>query len=66
MTRPSIHTRLDAAYQTPLTARLAGRTRDGREAVGMSVGIPNRQANRPQEPEDDLDRLLDSLDALEL
>jgi hypothetical protein len=66
MIQPSIHTRLDGAYQTPLTARPAGRTPHGREAVGMSVGIPNRQANRPQEPEDDLDRLMDSLDALEL
>jgi Pyruvate/2-oxoacid:ferredoxin oxidoreductase delta subunit len=40
--------------------------RDGREAVGMSVGIPKRQANRAQEPKDDLDRLMDSLDALDI
>jgi NAD-dependent dihydropyrimidine dehydrogenase PreA subunit len=40
--------------------------RDGREAVGLSVGIPKRQANRPPEPKDDLDRLMDSLDALDI
>jgi NAD-dependent dihydropyrimidine dehydrogenase PreA subunit len=40
--------------------------RDGREAVGMTVGIPKRQADRPAEPKDDLDRLMDSLDALDI
>jgi Pyruvate/2-oxoacid:ferredoxin oxidoreductase delta subunit len=40
--------------------------RDGREAVGMTVGIPKRQAARPQEPKDDLDKLMDSLDALDI
>ncbi len=40
--------------------------RDGREAVGMTVGIPKRQAEKPQGPKDDLDKLMDSLDALEL
>jgi NAD-dependent dihydropyrimidine dehydrogenase PreA subunit len=39
---------------------------DGREAVGLTVGIPKRQANKPEEPKDDLDKLMDSLDALEL
>jgi NAD-dependent dihydropyrimidine dehydrogenase PreA subunit len=39
---------------------------DGREAVGMSVGIPKRQANKPQEPKDDLDKLVDDLDSLGL
>ena len=39
---------------------------DGRQAVGLSVGIPKRQANKVQEPKDDLDKLMDSLDALEL
>jgi hypothetical protein len=29
----------------------------------MSIGIPKRQTNRPQ---DDLDRLMDSLDALDI
>lgn len=39
---------------------------DGRDAVGMSVGIPKRQANKPQEPKDDLDKLVDDLDNLGL
>lgn len=38
----------------------------GREAVGMSVGIPKRQAEKPAAPKDDLDRLMDDLDALDL
>jgi hypothetical protein len=39
---------------------------DGRQAVGMSVGIPKRQADKPSQPKDDLDNLMDALDALEL
>jgi NAD-dependent dihydropyrimidine dehydrogenase PreA subunit len=39
---------------------------DGRDAVGMSVGIPKRQANKPQGPKDDLDKLVDDLDNLGL
>lgn len=38
----------------------------GREAVGMSVGIPKRQAARKDQPRDELDELMDGLDALEL
>ena len=40
--------------------------RDGREAVGMAVGIPRRQANQAQQPKDDLDNLMDALDALDI
>jgi ferredoxin len=40
--------------------------RDGREAVGMTIGIPKRQADKPKEPKDDLDNLMDALDALDL
>jgi Pyruvate/2-oxoacid:ferredoxin oxidoreductase delta subunit len=40
--------------------------KDGREAVGMTVGIPKRQTNKAQGPKDDLDRLMDSLDALDI
>ena len=40
--------------------------RDGRDAVGMTVGIPKRQAGKTQERKDDLDNLMDALDALEL
>ena len=39
---------------------------DGRQAVGMAVGIPKRQADKPQGPKDDLDNLMDQLDALDL
>ncbi|HKA06818.1 MAG TPA: ferredoxin family protein [Gemmataceae bacterium] len=39
---------------------------DGRAAVGMSIGIPKRQPDRPQGPKDDLDKLMDDLDALGL
>jgi NAD-dependent dihydropyrimidine dehydrogenase PreA subunit len=39
---------------------------DGRQAVGLTIGIPKRQANRADSPKDDLDKLMDSLDALEL
>jgi len=38
----------------------------GRDAVGMSVGIPKRQTEKPAKPKDDLDRLMDNLDALDL
>jgi NAD-dependent dihydropyrimidine dehydrogenase PreA subunit len=37
---------------------------DGRDAVGMSVGIPKRQAGKPAAPKDDLDKLVDDLEAL--
>lgn len=35
---------------------------DGREAVGLTVGIPKRQTEKAQGPKDDLDSLLDALD----
>ncbi len=40
--------------------------KDGRDAVGMTVGIPRRQAGKAEQPRDDLDRLMDDLDALEI
>ena len=39
---------------------------DGRNAVGLTVGIPKRQAGKPDQPKDDLDKLVDQLDALEI
>ena len=39
---------------------------DGREAVGLTVGIPKRQAEKAQAPKDDLDKLMDALDELEI
>ena len=38
----------------------------GREAVGMSVGVPKRQEGKTSGPKDDLDALMDKLDALDL
>ena len=38
---------------------------DGREAVGMTVGIPRRQPENQDKPRDDLDALLDGLDELD-
>ncbi len=40
--------------------------RDGREAVGLAVGIPKRQADREKQPKDELDNLMDALDSLDL
>ncbi len=40
--------------------------KDGRQAVGLAVGIPKRQAQRSDGPKDALDKLMDSLDALDL
>ncbi len=42
------------------------RVADCRNAVGASVGIPKRQDNKEQQPKDDLDNLMDALDAMEL
>ncbi len=38
----------------------------GRDAVGATVGLPKRQAVKIDEPKDDLDKLMDSLDDLAL
>jgi hypothetical protein len=54
------------ALQIAVDERDRELVRDGREAVGMTVGIPKRQADRPAEPKDDLDKLMDSLDALDI
>jgi Pyruvate/2-oxoacid:ferredoxin oxidoreductase delta subunit len=39
---------------------------DGRAAVGLTVGIPKRQAERVKGPKDDLDNLMDALDAMDI
>lgn len=38
----------------------------GRDAVGMSVGIPKRQDSKSKGPKDELDSLMDQLDGLDL
>jgi Pyruvate/2-oxoacid:ferredoxin oxidoreductase delta subunit len=54
------------ALQQAVLERDQELVKDGRDAVGMSVGIPKRQEGKPQGPKDDLDKLMDSLDALEI
>ncbi len=39
--------------------------RDGRDAVGMAVGVPPRRRGSATQPRDELDDLMDELDALE-
>jgi NAD-dependent dihydropyrimidine dehydrogenase PreA subunit len=38
----------------------------GRAAVGTSVGLPKRQTTQPAEAKDDLDKLIDGLDELDI
>lgn len=40
--------------------------KDGRQAVGLSVGKAKRQSIHEEKPKDDLDKLMDALDALEI
>src|SRR5262249_47835609 len=39
--------------------------KDGRDAVGLSVGIPRRQSGKAAAEKDDLDKLMDELDSLD-
>ncbi|GIW80520.1 MAG: hypothetical protein KatS3mg105_2327 [Gemmatales bacterium] len=59
-----------ATKETRFAQAVAERDRelvkDGREAVGLSVGVPKRQANKPVQPKDELDNLMDQLDALDI
>ncbi|MCI0703445.1 MAG: ferredoxin family protein [Planctomycetia bacterium] len=54
------------ALSTAVQERDRELVNDGRDAVGMSVGIPKRQADKPKGPKDDLDKLVDDLDNLGL
>jgi NAD-dependent dihydropyrimidine dehydrogenase PreA subunit len=40
--------------------------KDGRAAVGLSVGIPRRQTGKATAEKDDLDKLMDELDSLDI
>lgn len=63
---------LSKLFGAPSTIELAAMERDielvkdGRAAVGLSVGIPLRQAGKVKTEKDDLDKLMDELDSLEL
>lgn len=39
---------------------------DGRQAVGMAIGMPKRQEGKKKGPKDDLDKLTDALDDLDI
>jgi NAD-dependent dihydropyrimidine dehydrogenase PreA subunit len=39
---------------------------DGRDAVGVTVGLPKRQSDATQQPRDEFDDLMDNLDALDV
>jgi NAD-dependent dihydropyrimidine dehydrogenase PreA subunit len=54
------------ALSTAVLERDRELVNDGREAVGMAVGIPKRQEGKPHAPKDDLDKLVDDLDSLGL
>ncbi len=54
------------ALETAAAERDAELLKDGREAVGMTVGLPKRQADKPALEKDELDNLMDDLDALEV
>jgi ferredoxin len=54
------------AFEIAAQERDVELVKDGRSAVGMTVGIPKRQAGKPAGPKDDLDKLVDELDALEI
>lgn len=59
---------LSQLFGAPSAIEVAALERDeqlvavGRDAVGLTVGIPKRQAGKPQEPKDELDDLIDQLD----
>ena len=59
---------LRGEIQDALTMAVKERDRelvaDGREAVGVAVGLPKRQAGKSHGPKDDLDSLVDGLDEL--
>lgn len=63
---------LSQLFGAPNAIEVAAQERDvelvaaGRDAVGLTVGIPKRQAGKPQEPKDELDNLMDELDELDL
>jgi Pyruvate/2-oxoacid:ferredoxin oxidoreductase delta subunit len=54
------------AMQIAAQERDAELVKDGRDAVGLTVGIPRRQAGKAAGPKDDLDKLMDALDELEI
>jgi hypothetical protein len=56
----------DDAVSTAVAERDEQLLLAGRDAVGMTIGIPKRQAEPSTEPKDELDSLMDQLDDLDL
>jgi Pyruvate/2-oxoacid:ferredoxin oxidoreductase delta subunit len=54
------------AFEIAAQERDVELVKDGRSAVGLTLGIPKRQAGKPVGPKDELDKLVDELDALEI
>jgi NAD-dependent dihydropyrimidine dehydrogenase PreA subunit len=54
------------ALSTAVAERDRELVADGRDAVGMAVGVPKRQEGKAAGPKDDLDKLVDDLDLLGL
>jgi NAD-dependent dihydropyrimidine dehydrogenase PreA subunit len=63
---------LSKLFGAPDAIEIAAQERDvelvavGRDAVGLTVGIPKRQEGKPRGPKDNLDALMDELDDLGL
>ncbi len=63
---------LSQLFGAPNAIEIAAIERDtelvavGRDAVGLSIGIPKRQSGKQQAPKDELDTLMDQLDELGL
>lgn len=63
---------LSQLFGAPSAIEVAAMERDvelvavGRDAVGLSLGIPKRQTGKEHGPKDDLDNLMDQLDELNL
>ena len=54
----------DSGLGTAVSERDVELIRDGRDAVGASVGMPKRQANRDPSKRDEFDDLFDGLDSM--
>lgn len=53
-----------SALELAVAERDSELVRDGRDAVGMSIGVPKRQSKMKDKPKDELDELMDAFDAL--
>ena len=54
------------ALDVAVSERDAELAADGRETVGMTVGLPKRQVGKKNKTRDELDDLMDGLDAMDV